>query len=312
MAHRFHNLDPTRRPHGAKAILRWGIWDPLRGRRRTAPPGRPAPRVEPDLDLIHEASQRTRLTWIGHASFLLQLGGRALLLDPVFSTRVGWVYPRYGQPGLVADQLPRLAAILVTHNHYDHLDLPSLRALSDEVPLIVPSGLGEYLRHRVRQPLVELAWWQSVEVAGLEITLVPTQHWSRRRIMDTNHTLWGGYVVAADGLAFYHASDSSWFDGFREIGLRFPGLQVAMLPIGGYRPGWFMEHYHLNPEQAGQAFETLGARWLLPMHWGAFQLTDEPLAEPAERIRSWWEQAGFGSDRHLGVLAVGETVVPED
>lgn len=312
MAPRFHNLDPTHRPHGAKAILRWGVSDPLRGRRRSAPPGVPAPRVEPDLDLIHSSSPRTRLTWIGHSSFLLQMGDRAVLLDPVFSSRVGWLYPRHGEPGLRFDQLPELTAILVTHNHYDHLDLPSLRSLSGEVPIIVPSRLGRYLERRVPQSLIELGWWESAEMAGLAITLVPAQHWSRRRIMDTNRTLWGGFVVAKGAVATYHASDTSWFDGFREIGRRYKDLRVAMLPIGGYRPRWFMEHYHLNPEQAGQAFEALGARCLVPMHWGTFQLTDEPLVEPADRLRAWWREASPPPGRSLSILAVGQTLMLED
>ena len=115
--------------------------------------------------------------------------------------------------------------------------------------------------------------------------------------------------MEANGHAVYHAGDTAWFDGFSEIGERFPDLLAAILPIGGYRPAWFMEHHHLNPEQAGEAFRLLGARHLIPMHWGALQLTDEPLAEPAERLREWWRQAGSLDGKRLSILAVGETVI---
>jgi len=159
--------------------------------------------------------------------------------------------------------------------------------------------------------VVELEWWESTEIDGLVVTLVPARHWSRRAVLGTNSSLWGGYVVEFGAQRIYHAGDTAWFDGFTEIGRRFPALLAALLPIGGYRPAWFMEQQHLNPEQAGAAFLELGAGQLVPMHWGTFRLTDEPLAEPAERIREWWRGHGPGDHRRLRVLAVGETLVLE-
>ena len=309
MRHRFANTDPTHRPHGARAILRWGVADRLLGRRQRHPPGPPAPAVPPDLDLIHESSDRPRLTWIGHASFFGAVGGRWFLVDPVFADNAGVFYPRYGAPGLDPIQLPEISVVLLTHNHYDHLDAGALRALSADVPVAAPTGMGGWLRRRGRRRVVELDWWDSAEVDGLEVTLVPSCHWSRRGIFDTNRALWGGWVIAGDGNSVYHAGDTSWFDGFVEIGRRFPGLTAAMLPIGGYDPAWFMEHYHLNPEQAGRAFCELGARYLVAMHWGAFQLSDEPLCEPAGRIRSWWNSNQSGDGTRLWVPSAGETLV---
>ncbi len=309
MGKRFSNPDPRHRPHGARAILRWGVWDRLRGRRRPRPPGPPAPRVAPDLDLVQGPGGPPRLTWIGHASFLGLLGGVRFLIDPVFAGRVGWVYPRYLAPGLTPDQLPPVDALLVTHSHFDHLDAAAVRGLSREVAVLVPEGLGRLFQRWGFRRVRELGWWQSAAVGPLAVTLVPARHWSRRGVLDTNRSLWGGFVAAADGVAVYHAGDSAWFDGFAEIGRRFPGLAAAILPVGAYEPAWFMEHNHLNPEQAGRAFLELGARRLVPAHWGTFQLTDEPLAEPAERIRAWWRRAAPDRGRELHLLAVGETLV---
>lgn len=308
---RFANLDPRHRPNDFRAIWRWGVSDRLSGRRRVSPPGPPAPRVEPDLDLVHERSERPRLTWIGHASFLAALGGRSFLVDPVFGRRVGWVYRRHGLPGLSPHQLPELTVVLVTHNHYDHLERDAVQNLAPEIPVVVPAGLGRRVERWSLRPVVELEWWQTTEIDGLRITLVPARHWSRRRIFDTNSSLWGGFVVERRGQGVYFAGDTAWFDGFSEIGRRFPGLLATVLPIGGYSPAWFMENHHLNAAQAGQAFTLTEARFLVPMHWGAFQLTDEPLAEPIRRLESWWRRQGPRDGRQMILQAVGETVVLE-
>jgi len=283
--------------------------DRLLGRRDRQPPGPPAPAVAPDLELIHESSSRPRLTWIGHASFLGALGGRWFLVDPVFAGHAGVLYPRYGAPGLDPSRLPEISVVLITHNHYDHLDAGALRSLPADVPVAVPAGMGAWLRRRGRERVIELEWWQTAEVDGLELTLVPSCHWSRRGVFDTNRSLWGGWVVAAGGVGVYHAGDTADFDGFAEIGRRFPDLAAAMVPIGGYDPPWFMEHYHLNPEQAGRAFVETGARCLVAMHWGAFQLTDEPVSEPPQRMVAWWEREAPGDGRRLWVPSVGETMV---
>jgi len=307
MPYRFANFDPAHRPHGASAILRWAVLDRLRGRRRVAEPGPPAPAVPPDLNRIRSENGGSRLTWIGHASFLGTLAGRSFLLDPVFADRAGPVHRRFGAPGLRPAKLPPIRAVLVSHNHYDHLDAAAISAIPRSVPVVVPAGLGSWLERRGRRA-IELGWWQTVDVDGLSVTLVPARHWSRRGIFDTNQSWWGGYVVEAGGRSIYHAGDTARFDGFTDIASRFPGIDVAMLPVGGYEPAWFMEHHHLNPEQAGEAFCELGSRVLVPMHWGAFQLTDEPLSEPAERIRRWWAGHGPSGGRQLRVMAVGETI----
>ncbi len=306
---RFANFDPAHRPHPLPTVLRWAVWDRLTGRRHVLPPGPPAPQYlrQPGHPALPPAGDL--VTWIGHSSFLGRLGGASFLVDPVFSRRIGTFYPRYGSPGLTQAELPPLSALLISHNHYDHLDRPSCRALPRDVPALVPLGLGSWFRRWDPRPLVELAWWQRVEVGGLAVTFVPARHWSNRRGWDVNRSWWGGFVIEAGGRAVYHAGDTAAFTGFEEIGRRFPSLDAALLPVGAYEPGWFMEAAHLTPEQAGEAFLTLGARRLVPMHWGTFQLTDEPISQPIERLRAWWRENDPSDGRQLAELAVGESLV---
>jgi L-ascorbate metabolism protein UlaG (beta-lactamase superfamily) len=151
-----------------------------------------------------------------------------------------------------------------------------------------------------------MQWWDRAHAGALTITFVPARHWSRRRFGDTNRSLWGGFVVEGAGRCLYHAGDTGAFAGFREIASRFPAIDLALLPIGAYAPAWFMEAHHMNPEQAIEALRELGARAMVPMHWGALQLTDEPLREPIERLLRAWEARRPVARLH--VLAVGETV----
>jgi L-ascorbate metabolism protein UlaG (beta-lactamase superfamily) len=308
VGYRYTNPHPDHRPHRPGAVWRWGVWDRLTGRRSVHAPGPGAPRVEPRVDRLIGDGPGARLTWIGHASFLGTLGGASFLIDPVFSRRIAWLVRRHVPPGLAPADLPPLDALLVTHNHYDHLDEASVRALPRNVTVCVPRGLGRWFRRRRFTRVHELEWWESHDTGRLRATLVPANHWSRRFVGDTNATLWGGFVVEGGDGAVYHAGDTAWFDGFGEIGRRFPDLLAAMLPIGSYSPAWFMEHHHLNPEQAGRCFVELGARRLVAMHWGTFKLTDEPLREPAERMRAWWSAHAPDGGRRLHVPAVGETI----
>lgn len=303
---RFANLDPRHTPHGLGAVLEWGVWDRLTGQRRRPSPGPPAPRVAPDLHAIGVPGGPPRVTWIGHSSFLMTLGGSTALVDPVFSRRIGWTVTRHGAAGLTPEALPRVDALLVTHNHFDHLDAPSLRTIDRGTAVFAPRGLGRWFARRGFSNVHEMRWWDTRGAAALTITFVPARHWSRRTPWDTNRSHWGGFVVRGGGATVYHAGDSGWFGGFRAIGRRFPGIDVALLPVGGYDPAWFMEQHHMTPEQAGEAFLALGARSMMPMHWGAFRLTDEPLIEPVERLERWWGRRR--PDGRLHVPKVGETV----
>ncbi|MBC8068253.1 MAG: MBL fold metallo-hydrolase [Deltaproteobacteria bacterium] len=301
---RFTNVDGSRNPHGLGTVLKWklGLHD---GRKIDASALAEVPRVANDGTALRGALHPS-LTWIGHASYLVQLGGRSLLIDPVFSARLA-VIPRNGPPGLAIADLPRIDVVLVTHNHRDHMDAPSLRGLGPAPVYVVPQGLGPWFVRAGLPRVVELAWWEQREIEGFDITFVPSQHWSRRGLFDENETLWGGYVIARDGVRVYHSGDTAWFDGFAEIGRRVGPIEAAMLPIGAYEPRWFMRSQHMDPVEAIDAFEALGAQRFVAMHWGTFKLTDEDLLEPPMLLREHWERRGL-ADARREIPAIGETI----
>jgi L-ascorbate metabolism protein UlaG (beta-lactamase superfamily) len=304
-AGRYVNLDGTG-PHPFRDVYKWAVTDKLAGRRRKSPPRAEVPAVVPDHAALQSppaAGAGARLVWLGHASWLIQLGGVSFLVDPVLGDSIVGFTRRNGSAPLAAAKLPPIAAQLVSHNHYDHLDLPSLRAVG--APVVV--GLGNARTFGIDLPVTELGWWDSVEIGGVRVTYVPSQHWSRRSLSDANRALWGGFVIEGAGLSIYHSGDTAYFDGFTAIGKRFPRIDLALLPIGAYDPEWFMSKQHMNPEDALRAFGDLGARRMVAMHWGTFKLTDEPLDEPPLLFRQGVVARGL-PDEMVRVVAVGETI----
>jgi N-acyl-phosphatidylethanolamine-hydrolysing phospholipase D len=315
--HGFQNNYLEFEPKSLSELLRWRR--EAARQRLPPPPLAPTPRVVPELAWLRAnaaagAAMAPAVTWIGHATAMVQLGGLTVLTDPMFSARASplpLVGPRrHAAPGLALAELPRVDLVLVSHNHYDHLDDASVRALNGQAggaPLfIVPLGLKAWMAERDITHVVELDWWQSHTVGGVEVTLVPARHWSMRAPWNRNDGLWGGFVYrSAEGVA-YHSGDTALFDGFTEIGTRLGPIDWAMLPIGAYEPRWFMEPQHMNPEDAGEAFVRLGARTLCAMHWGTFKLTDEPLAEPPRRIRKYFADHAL-DEKRLWIFDVGET-----
>ena len=299
---RFDQL-ATRPIRGPRDIFRWKVLDALAGKNRKDPGGYATPRRRPDRALVDGSAPQ--LTWIGHASFLLTLGGKRILVDPVFRGRLGPI-ARLAPPGLAIDALPPIDVVLVTHNHRDHLDAWSLERLGAVPQYVVPLGNGDLLRSLGAEKVIELDWWQAADIGPLEVTLVPARHWSMRTPWDRNDALWGGFVIRASEGTAYHSGDTAFFDGFAEIARRLGRIDWAMLPIGAYDPQWFMESQHMNPEQAVEAARILDTRHLVAMHWGTFRLTDEPIAEPPVRARAAFAAA---ADRagELWILDVGET-----
>ena len=306
MPPRFKNLDGSL-PHPLANVFRWAVSDKLAGRRRQSPATYEMRRVEPDpavLAVPPPPGEGARLTWLGHASWLVQLDGVSLLIDPVLGDTIPGFIRRNGAPGVATRALPPITASLVSHNHFDHLDLPTLRQVG--APIVGGVGLTRYFA-RARLTVTELDWWASTRVGPVTVHFVPAQHWSRRGVSDANETLWGGFVVEGSSARVYHTGDTAYFEGFREIGRRFPALDAALLPIGAYDPEWFMSKQHMNPEDAVRAFEDLGARNFLAMHWGTFKLTDEPLDEPPQRLDAEWKRRGLPpGPKH--VLALGESL----
>ena len=301
---RFKNLDGTG-PQGFGAVMKWAFVDKLRGRRRSSPRFAEVPSVALDPESVATPpapGEPARVTWLGHASFLVQLEGVSLLIDPLLRDHIFPRIPRNGAPPLPIDRLPKIDATLVTHAHFDHLDLPSVRAARART--IAGEGNARTLRGAVPE-VTELNWWHSTEVGPVKVHFVPSHHWSRRGLNDVNEALWGGFVIEGRGARIYHSGDTAYFDGFKLIGERFPGIDTALLPIGAYDPAWFMERQHMNPEQAVQAHVDLGAREMVAMHWGTYKLTDEPLLEPPERARAEWTRRAL-PERALHILAIGE------
>lgn len=250
------------------------------------------------------------VTWIGHASFLVRMDGATFVSDPIFSHRCSPFSfmgpPRLVPPGIALDALPRLDFALLSHDHYDHTDRASIRALGARgVRFLVPRGMAELVRGFGAQA-EELAWWESREVAGVRVHCVPAQHFSGRSLTDRNRRLWAGWVVEGKTRRFYHAGDTGYFGGFTAIGKRFGPIDLAAMPVGAYLPREMMSHVHVNPEEAVRAALDLGARRVLAMHFGTFDLADEPLDEPPRRFRAEAARLGLGEDR-AWVLKIGET-----
>ncbi|MFD4689971.1 MBL fold metallo-hydrolase [Streptomyces sp. NPDC058463] len=234
------------------------------------------------------------VTWAGHASWIVRVGGLTVLTDPVWSRRILGTPARITPVGVRWEELPPVDAVVISHNHYDHLDAPTLRRLPRATPLFVPAGLGSWFRRRRFTCVTELDWWESAELGGVRFDFVPSHHWSKRTLVDTCRSLWGGWVLGdRQGRRIYFAGDSGYGHWFKEIGRRYPGLDLAMLPIGAYEPRWWLSDVHTDPEEAVQAYEDLGARAMAPMHWATFLLSAEPVLEPLIRLRTAWHQAGY-------------------
>ena len=229
-----------------------------------------------------------RVTLINHSTVLLQQGGINILTDPVWSDRVspvGFAGPRRKRdPGVRWEDLPPIHAVLLSHNHYDHLDLASLRRLGGSCQFIVPAGVGRLLRSQRIGPVQEMDWGDSLPLSGATIHSVPALHFSARGLLDRNRTLWCGFVIEHAGRIVYFAGDTSFGDHFTRLRERFGAPRVALLPIGAYEPRWFMSPVHMGPEEAVKAHGILGAGTSIAIHHGTFQLADEGIDEPKRRL----------------------------
>ncbi|HEV2750008.1 MAG TPA: MBL fold metallo-hydrolase [Gemmatimonadales bacterium] len=296
-------------PNGANGQPLWKVPRMLLARRTRWPsvvpvePRRP-PNVGPDDAVV---------TFIGHASFLMQIAGTNLLTDPVYAERaspVSFAGPRRVRaPGVRFDDLPAISCVLLSHNHYDHCDLGTLRALDGRfhMPFVTPIGNGRVLRSAGLRQVEEIDWWQRADTAPLPITLTPAQHFASRNMFDRNRALWGGFLIEAPGLRVLFAGDSGYGPHFREIGGRFGPVDLALLPIGAYEPRWFMKDIHMNPAEAVQAHLDLAARQSLAMHWGTFQLTPEGIDEPPRALARALSERGVPAER-FRTVEVGESV----
>ncbi|MFE0735024.1 MBL fold metallo-hydrolase [Streptomyces sp. NPDC058855] len=234
------------------------------------------------------------VTWAGHASWVVRVGGLIVLTDPVWSRRILGTPARITPVGVRWEDLPPVDAVVISHNHFDHLDAPTLRRLPRDTPVFVPAGLGRWFTRRGFVRVTELDWWEAAELGGVRFDFVPAHHWSKRTLLDTCRSLWGGWVLTdRAGHRVYFAGDTGYGHWFAEIGRRHPGIDLALLPIGAYDPRWWLSDVHTDPEEAVRAHQDLGARRMAPMHWATFVLSSEPVLEPLTRVRAAWERAGL-------------------
>ena len=310
-------------PRGLADFLRWR-WN---AEREGLPPAprTPTPRVQPDVAFIQSnglagARMQPAVTWVGHATVLAQLGGLNVLTDPIFSERaspVSFAGPKRAHaPGLALAQLPRIDVVVLSHNHYDHCDAPTLQALNSQPggpPLfLVPLKLKAWLADLGINNAVELDWWQSHRLGAVDVVMTPVQHWSGRGLGDRLQTLWGGWAFFAPDAQMFFAGDTGYSPDFEDIARRFAerqrdgGFDIALIPVGAYAPRWFMKDQHVDAEEAVRMHRDLRAKKSLGIHWGTFALSDEPLDEPPLRLAAARSKAGVAEDDFF-LLALGQT-----
>lgn len=256
-----------------------------------------------------------RVWWIGHATTLIRLSGKFILTDPVFSKRVSplqFIGPkRRTPPALDIAHLPQIDFIVISHNHYDHLDYQSIRQLIVRFPnltMLVPLGLKKMLAKWGVKQIIELDWWSSVSIEGLTFSATPAKHWSKRGLLDENKTLWCGWVIQSDinnqnnCKTVYFTGDTGYCSQLKEIGIRFPSIDLALISIGAYAPRWFMHSQHIDPQQAVQLYDELHCKSAIAIHWGAFELADEPIDEPPKLLNE------LKGERRFHLLKIGNSL----
>ncbi len=282
------------------SFLRWQLSPNAYDRRRAVQ----VARIENDGAGLAGREHSGSLTFVGHATFAVHDDDDVFLTDPHFGPRA-LLPKRKTDPGVPLTAIPHDAFAVISHDHYDHLDAWTVERLPADFAWFVPLGLGPWFAARGRHAVVELDWWQSARHGRWTITCLPAQHWSARLEHGRNRTLWCSWLLQNERRSYYFAGDTGYFPGFAEIGRRFGPIDVAMLPIGAYEPRWFMRYQHMDPEQAVRAFVDLRARTMVGMHWGTFDLTDEPLDEPPRALARVIEREHADPER-VRVMAIGE------
>jgi L-ascorbate metabolism protein UlaG (beta-lactamase superfamily) len=300
-------------PKALTDLLRWQLGS--RRQRAVWPDWAPSPFS--DTPPVSVDGAKVRLSFIGHASWLVQTAGLNILVDPVWSMRVSpvsWAGPkRHNDPGIAFDALPKVDVVLVSHGHYDHLDVPTLSRLAEKCAPRVITPLGNDVTMREADPAIKAEgfdWRDRIELReGVAVTLVPTRHWSARGMFDRNKALWASFVLETPVGKIYIVCDSGYGEGrhFRHVAEAHGPLKLAILPIGAYEPRWFMRDQHMNPDDAVKALADCGAERALAHHHGTFQLTDEAIDAPARALAEALDAANLPRERFL-VLKPGQVL----
>lgn len=270
---------------------------------------------------VTDQSEELKVTWVGHSTFLIQIGGLNILTDPIFG-HPSFLFPRMLPAGIALEQLPRIDAILISHNHQDHLDLPSLEPFNN-IPILVPHGDKEWLTKRGFYKVEEFMWWDTTYFTGhhngkeytIEFVFLPAVHWSARGLFDRNKSLWGSWLIRCNGQSVYFAGDTAYGAHFKAIAEEFKDITIGLMPIAPCKPNPAMLKSHMDVEQSIQAFAELGARYFIPMHWGTFAFGIDYFEEPIIELRQLWKGM-FASliSNELHVLRAGQSLtiaIPE-
>lgn len=290
-------------PYSRLNLLRWKLLyrNEFAEARRTPPA---VPVVENDGGYLARPESSASITSVGHCTFVIKDGPDTLLTDPHFGPRA-LLYGRHHGPGVPLEKIPEDALAVLSHNHYDHLDAFTVRHLPPGAAWYVPMGLGEYVRSLGAKKVAELDWWQSARHGRWTLTCLPAQHWSNRIGQARNATLWCAWMLDSGERRYFFSGDTGYFQGFAEFARRFGPIDAAMLSIGAYEPRWMMQYSHMNPAEGYEAFLDLRARWMIPMHWGVFDLTDEPIGDPPQALARAVRERG-GSMDNIKIMAIGE------
>lgn len=253
------------------------------------------------------------LVWIGHATFLFRVDGAYWLTDPIFSDRA-LLPKRVTPPAIKAEELQNLPStlnVIISHNHYDHLDADSIKKLPENARYFVPKGLGDFVASLTSAKVSELNWWEQLELGdGTKLTCLPAQHWSRRVFQGYNSSLWASFMVSRGSNRIYFGGDSGYFKGYREIGKKFETIDYALLPITAYHPRWFMHYPHMDTREAIRAFQELGAKYFIPTQWGTFHLGDNPPGLPPLELQENLLDLQLDPAPYL-ILDIGEILLLE-
>jgi L-ascorbate metabolism protein UlaG (beta-lactamase superfamily) len=299
---RFINYQSGTRP-SIRDILRWNFTPKLQGIKNIF--SRYRPDFQNDHDLLDRAQDK--IVWLGHASFLITVQGKNILIDPVFKN-IPMIKRRIKSPISLVDCVDKIDYILISHAHFDHLDKKTILGLCKQNHhLQIYCGLNTaptLQKWGVENTIIEAGWWQRfpLSVDRIEINFLPAQHWSNRSLKDRNLRLWGSFLIKSDERTIYFMGDSAYAGHFTEISRHFPAIDYAIIGIGAYNPSYIMQSSHLNPDEAYNAFCDLGAKNFIPMHYGTFILADEPIAEPISKIRELFSD----KPEQLCELAIGE------
>jgi L-ascorbate metabolism protein UlaG (beta-lactamase superfamily) len=279
----FKNLEPIS-PHGFWGFIKWQ----MSGGKSEWPDWVDSPQSSKKIESLQ--ANKTQVTFINHASFLIQIGAVNVLTDPIWSERCSpftWVGPkRHRRPGVRFEDLPPIHVVIVSHNHYEHMDLESLKLLDQKHQPLFLVGLGNkaFLERHGINNVQEFDWWGSQEIKGVNFTFVPVQHFSGRGLNDRFKTLWGGFVLDSKRHKMLFAGDTGYASHFRQIREKFGPMDLSLLPIGAYEPRWFMKDMHMNPADAVQAHLDLESKLSIGMHFGTFKLTDEAIDDPGKHL----------------------------